>query len=373
MLEVKPKKPVIIGQARAVNEEIMPASTDKDGQATDAPLTVAIFGNPAVGSSTTFAILDVLASVGRDWEMLHGVPARPPVFTAALLSVDGAPYKDMNGRTIVPEGALSDLPAPDIVIVPDLHIDPGGPVPDWIDEPARWIAEAYADGAIVTSACSGALLLAAAGVLDGREATTHWGYADALAHHFPAIHLRRDRILVQAGDGHRVITAGGASAWTDLMLHLIGRLAGPEDARRIAKLYLLEPHQDGQRCYASLASGRRHEDRLIADAQVWVANHYHEPNPVGAMAARSGLSERGFLRRFRRATGQSPAEYVQTLRVEEAKQMLETTDTPIDAISAECGYSEPSSFRSAFRKHVGIPASAYRRKWRGVATRWAAP
>ena len=339
-------------------------------QQKDRPLSVAVFGSPAVGSSIAYSILDVLGSVGRDWEILHGVSARPPIFTAMLLSMDGAPYTDTNGRTIVPEGALADCPEPDIVIVPDLHIDPGGPVPEWIDEPARWIAAAYENGALVTSACSGALLLAAAGVLDGREATTHWGYADALAHHFPSIHLQRERILVQAGDGHRVITAGGASAWTDLMLHLIGRLAGAEEARRIAKIYLLEPHEDGQRCFASLASGKRHEDRLIADAQVWVAEHYHEPNPVGAMAARSGLSERGFLRRFRRATGQSPAEYVQTLRVEEAKQMLETTATSIDDIAAECGYSEPSSFRSAFRKHVGIPASAYRRKWRGISNRW---
>ncbi|RVU38952.1 helix-turn-helix domain-containing protein [Hwanghaeella grinnelliae] len=348
-------------------------SKKQDGTSTDGPLSVAIFGSPAVGSSIAYSILDVLGSVGRDWEMLHGEPACPQVFKATLLSVDGAPYEDMNGRTIVPEGVLADYPAPDIIIVPDLHVDPGGPVPQWIDEPARWVAEAYDNGAIVASACSGALLLAAAGVLDGREATTHWGYADALIHHFPAIHLQRERILVQSGDGHRVITAGGASAWTDLMLHLIGRMAGAEQARRIAKLYLLEPHEDGQRCYASLASGKRHEDRLIADAQLWIADHYHEPNPVGAMAARSGLSERGFLRRFRRATGQSPAEYVQTLRVEEAKQMLETTATSIEDIAAECGYSEPSSFRSAFRKHVGIPASAYRRKWRGVAIRWAAP
>ena len=334
------------------------------------PLITAVFGGPWVGTSVAYSTLDVLGSVGRDWELLHGAPARPPAFRAALLTADGAPYRDMNGRTIVPEGILADCPRPDIVIIPDLHIDPTAPLPRWIDGPARWIADAYANGALVTSACSGALLLAAAGLLDGKEATTHWGYADALARQFPKVRMRPERILVPAGEGHRLITAGGASAWADLMLYLIGRLAGEEEARRIAKLYLLEPHQDGQRCYASLAGGRRHEDKLIADAQIWVADHYHEPNPVGAMAARSGLSERGFLRRFRRATGQSPAEYVQTLRVEEAKQMLETTDAPIDDIAAECGYTEPSSFRSAFRKHVGIPASAYRRKWRGISNRW---
>ena len=117
-------------------------------------------------------------------------------------------------------------------------------------------------------------------------------------------------------------------------------------------------------CYASLATGRQHTDHIVADAQVWAARHYDHRNPVQAMAQTSKLSRRSFLRRFRKATGQTPLQYVQTLRVEEAKQMLETSDTAIDDIAADVGYDEPSSFRAAFRKHVGITASAYRKKWR---------
>ncbi|MGB5542458.1 MAG: helix-turn-helix domain-containing protein, partial [Gammaproteobacteria bacterium] len=226
-----------------------------------------------------------------------------------------------------------------------------------------------ASGALTTSICSGSLLLAASGLLDGLDATTHWGYSDMFRRHFPKVRLRRERILVPAGDGHRLITAGGASAWADLLLYLIARLAGAEESRRLAKVYLLEPHQDGQLCYASLTARRQHDDQLIADAQVWAAEHYDEPSPVSAMAGQSGLSERGFLRRFRRATGQSPVEYIQTLRVEEAKHMLETTGKTIDQIATEIGYSEPSSFRTAFRKQVGLPASAYRKKWQGIHTR----
>lgn len=332
-------------------------------------IATAVLGSPWAGTSTVYSILDVLSSVGRDWELLHGAPRRPPAFAASLRSLDGRPYRDANGRRITPDGTLADGPAPALVIVPDLHLDPAAALPGELAPLAGWIGDAYAHGAMVTSVCSGALLPAAAGLLDGLDATTHWGYADMLSRHFPEVRLRRERILVPAGEGHRLITAGGASAWADLLLYLIGRLAGAEEARRIAKLYLLEPHADGQLCYASLAAGRQHDDRLIADAQVWAASHYDEPNPVGAMAERSGLASRSFLRRFRRATGQSPAEYVQTLRVEEAKQMLETTDEPIERIAAEVGYSEPSSFRSAFRKRVGLPASAYRRKWRGSHAR----
>ena len=151
------------------------------------------------------------------------------------------------------------------------------------------------------------------------------------------------------------------------MLYLIGRFAGADEARRIAKIYLIEPHGDGQLSYASLTAGRQHDDQMVADAQAWAALHYDTPSPVAAMAELSQLTERGFHRRFKRATGQSPVDYIQTLRVEEAKQLLETTGLPIDEIAAEVGYTEPSSFRSAFRKRVGISASAYRKKWQALS------
>lgn len=329
-------------------------------------ISTVVVGTPYAGTSAMFSVLDILASVGRDWAILHGVEPPQPAFAASLRTIDGAPYWDINGRKITPDAVLSEEPGPDVVIVPDLHLDPAGEIPRDLAPLTEWIAEAHAGGAIVASICSGAMLLAAAGLLDACEATTHWGYADMLARNFPQVRVCRERILVPAGDGHRVITAGGASAWEDLALYLIARLVGPQDARQIAKIYLIEPHGDGQLCFASLVAGRQHDDKVIADAQVWAATHYHLANPVAEMAKRSGLSERSFLRRFRSATGQSPAEYVQTLRIEEAKQMLEAEDTPIERIAAEVGYTEPSSLRQAFRKQVGITASAYRKKWKGA-------
>ena len=326
-----------------------------------------VIGSRFAGTSVVFSILDVLASVGRDWEMLHGRPAAAPCFRSSLRTPDGAPYWDVNGRRITPDAALDEAPPPDLVIVPDLHVDPAAALPAEFAPLAGWIRAAYDRGAMVTSVCSGAVLLGAAGLLDGHEATTHWGFADMLGRNFPAVKVCRERILVPTGEGHRIVTAGGASAWADLMLYLIGRIAGAEEARRIAKLYLIEPHCEGQLGYASLTAGRQHDDQLVADAQVWAARHYDTPSPVAAMAQRSQLTERSFLRRFKRATGQAPVDYIQTLRVEEAKHLLETTELPIDTVSAEVGYAEPSSFRSAFRKRVGISASAYRRKWQALA------
>lgn len=322
----------------------------------------AVVTMPCVGTSTVFCIVDALASVGRDWEMLHGNLPKPPVFDAALLSVDGESYTDVNGRRITPDGAIQGFGPPDIVIVPDLHLEPEAPLPEEFGQLIPWLVEAHSNGAMITSVCSGALLLAAAGLLNGLDATSHWGFCDMIARHFPEIRVRRERILVPAGEGHRIVTAGGASAWGDLLLYLIGRFAGQEEARRLAKVYLLQPHSEGQLHYASLVAGTQNEDGVIAEAQIWAVDNYALATPVAAMAERCGLTERSLLRRFRKSTGQTPVEYIQTLRIEEAKQMLETTDVSIEEIAAEVGYTETSSFRNAFRRYVGMPASTYRRK-----------
>ncbi len=329
-------------------------------------IQVIVVGAPLAVSAITFSILDVLASAGRSWEELHGSRSGSPIFQVSLRTLDGRQYMDVNGRTVTPDGRLDDGSTPDLVVIPAMDIDPRNPLPKLLVPVASWIARSHSNGAIVASVCSGAIVLAATGLLDGRDATTHWAYADRLARDFPAVKVRRERILIPTGEGHRVITAGGTSAWADLVLYLIGRFGGETTARHVAKTWLLDSHSTGQLTYASLAVGRQHEDLLVSDAQVWAAVNYTHSTPVAAMAKRSGLTERSFLRRFKRATGLAPVEYIQRLRVEEAKQLLETTRMPIDEIAAEVGYTEPSSFRSAFRKNVGQTATAYRRRWSNV-------
>jgi transcriptional regulator GlxA family with amidase domain len=326
------------------------------------PMLTVVIGTPEAMASSIYCIMDVLFAVGRDWNMVHGRPPERQAFKPLLLTLDGEPFNSPNGMTIRPDGKLDDYPEPDLIIVPDLYLLSHAPLPNNYAALAEWIVGAYGSGAMLSSVCSGSVLIAASGLLDGESATTHWGYCDWLKQAYPQVKVHNERILVSAGEGHRIITAGGASSWTDLLLYLIGRFVSPEEARRIAKLYLLQWHTDGQLPYASLALGQRHEDRVIADAQVWAADNYDNPNPVSAMVARSGLTERSFLRRFRRATGQSPLEYVQTLRIEESKQMLETSDMPLDDIAAGVGYNEPSSFRHLFRKLVGVSPSAYRKR-----------
>ena len=325
-------------------------------------LVTVVLATPEAGAAGTFTILDMLSSVGLVWESLHGEEPRPPRFKPLLLSLDGRPYTNPNGIVIQPHGKLADVPAPDIVIIPELVLYPSDPLPDDYAPIVAWLRGVYERGAIIGTVCSATLLLGATGLLDGEDAATHWGYCDAIAKHCPNVRVRKERILVPAGDGHRLITSGGASSWYDLLLYLIGRFASLEEARRVAKIFLITPHIQGQLPFAGLVPQRRHDDQVVADAQVWIADHYKTPNPVAAMAARSGLTERGFLDRFKRATGMAPMDYVQTLRIEEAKHLLETGDLPLDDIAAEVGYVEPSSFRRLFRKMVGLSPSAYRRQ-----------
>ena len=335
-------------------------------------LLTAVVTTPETGTAGTFIVMDLLASVGTFWAMVHREEPVAQRFVPKLVTFDGEPYRDLHGVQITPHGSFETFPKPDIVIIPELAIDPWKPLPNTFAPVADWIRSRYEDGAIVASLCSGSVLLSETGLLDGEEATSHWAYCEAIQGRHPGIKMRKERVLVMAGEGHRLITTGGFSSWHDLLLYLVGRIAGQEEARRLAKLFLLDWHLDGQLPFTALTVGRNHEDPLVTAAQVWAADNYGNPNPVAAMAAQSGLTERSFLRRFKKATGQSPLEYIQTLRIEEAKQLLETTDESLDAIAAEVGYSEASAFRHLFRKLVGVTASAYRRKHLGPVREGAA-
>jgi transcriptional regulator GlxA family with amidase domain len=206
-------------------------------------------------------------------------------------------------------------------------------------------------------------LLAHGGLLDGHEATTHWAYCDVLARQHPNVKVRRQRALVVSGDEHRLVMAGGGTSWLDLALYLIARNVGIETAMQAARVNLIDWHDIGQQPFARLACSRQVDDAIIESCQTWIAQHYHEPAPVAAMARFSGLAERSFKRRFERATGMSPLEYVHTLRLEEAKQMLETGEASIEAIANEVGYEDPGFFSRLFRRNVNLTPAQYRKRF----------
>ncbi|MDF2368920.1 GlxA family transcriptional regulator, partial [Sneathiella sp.] len=201
------------------------------------------------------------------------------------------------------------------------------------------------------------------GLLDHCEATTHWAATRLIQAAHPEINLKPERVLVSSGPDQRIITSGGSSSWEDLALYLISRYCGPTEAIRATKIFLLGDRSEGQLLFAALLLPKQHDDAIIADCQAWLAMNYHEMNPVGRMIARSGLTDRTFKRRFQAATGYSPMDYAQTLRIEEAKQSLESDDSPIDDIAHSIGYQDPAFFRRLFKKRTGVTPGRYRQRY----------
>jgi transcriptional regulator GlxA family with amidase domain len=338
------------------------------------PITVALLATPAVSAATLYGFYDTLYSTRRDWHMLHGGPDTPSPFRPLVVSADGQPFEGGNGVRITPDAGFADCPHPDVAVITDLMIPPGTPLADLYDAEVAWLRGAYDAGATLASACSGALLLARTGLLDGQEATSHWAYCDLLAREYPRTRWHAERGLIVAGPQQRLIMAGSGVAWHMLALALIARYASPDEAMQVARINLLDLNSTSATAYASLTRGPRAADELIARCQLWAASNYREESPVQQMQALSGLAERTFKRRFMQATGMTPLDYVHTVRLEEAKQMLESTDLPVEAIALEVGYQDASFFGRLFRRKVALTPAQYRKRFAplGVQLRRAA-
>jgi len=223
-----------------------------------------------------------------------------------------------------------------------------------------WILAQHRRGARICSVCAGAFLLAETGLLNERAATTHWALADTFAQRFPRVRLDVAKLLIEDGD---LLTAGGVMAWIDLGLRLIEGLMGPEVMLATARMFLVDPAGREQRFYSSPTPRLGHGDRAILAVQQWLQSHYAAAISVAAMARTAGLGERTFLRRFRRATGQTPTSYLQQQRVIRARELLELSGHSIDEIAWRVGYADPSAFRKIFQRIVGLSPGAYRQRF----------
>lgn len=302
-----------------------------------------------------FGLHEVIGDTGTNEEALSR-PMHP-----ALVANRRRPFRSSTGLQVTPERDLIGDCA-DVVIVCDIHLNRDEtPEGRWRDEIA-WVRRHIDHGALVCATCSGSVLLAEAGLLDGAEAASHWSMADLFRDRYPGVRFRPERILCDSGRAGQLITTGGASSWQDLALYLIGRFCGAEEAARVARLFLLGDRGYGQLPFASMARPRQHSDAVISKIQAWLVDNYATTNPVSAMVGRSGLSERSFKRRFSAATGHTPVEYVQALRIEEAKQMLETEDVAIEDVSVSVGYEDPTFFRKLFKRRTGVTPAQYRQR-----------
>jgi len=332
---------------------------------------IAILAVEETTASVIYGMYDMFRSAGRDWRIcVEGEPG-PELLHPVVVAVRPESFRAGNAVMVSPDRTLAECPAPDIVCIPEVQIAPGSSVAGRFPVEVAWLRDCWEAGATLAAVCSGALLLAESGLLEGQEATTHWAYGDTLRRDYPGILVRDQAALVVSGEGGRLVMAGGGTSWLDLALYLIARTCGIEEAMRVARVHLIDWHEAGQQPFARLARSRQVDDAIIARCQVWIAEHYDQPSPVTSMTRLSGLAERTFKRRFREATGMSPLEYVHTLRLEEAKHMLESGDQPVEEIAAAVGYEESGFFSRLFRRKVGLTPAQYRRRFGSLRRRLA--
>lgn len=327
------------------------------------PLKVAILAVPEVTASTLFGMFDLFSSPGRDYQFITtGIPGEQRM-APFIVARQRLGFEAANGIPVSPHHDFATAPQPDIVCIPDFFVNPEGSVSGQYEPEAGWLRHVHDNGALLASACSGAVLLGEAGFLANCNATTHWGYARTLTDNYPGVKVNLDQSLVLGGGEHRLVMAGGGTNWQDLALYLIARHVGLKEAVEVAKTYVLEWHELGQQPFASLVSSRQTNDALINRCQAWLAENYRAASPVAAMTGMSGLTGHTFIRRFRKATGLAPLQYVHALRLEEAKQMLETKDVSVETIAEAVGYEDTSFFNRLFRRNVGMTPVQYQRRF----------
>jgi len=331
-----------------------------------APIKVLIVAVPETAGSALYGMFDVLLAAGNIWETLVRAEATRNFFSVRIVSPDGDPFECGNGIPVNPDCSVADDPKAGIVILPELWLGPDEHLEGRYPELYEWIRRKYKEGTTLYSACSGALMLAATGLLNGCEATSHWGYQDLFRKRYPEVRFRPEPNLAFADATGRIVTAGGTTSWHDLAIHIISRHCSPGEALRIAQVYLLKWHGEGQLPYATLVRRIPHADSIVRSCEDWFAEHFRDHNAIQQAVKQAATPERTLKRRFRAATGTTLIEYLQNLRVEEAKRLLEASQTPVDEISVRAGYEDPSFFRRLFKRRTGLTPSQYRRMFQPV-------
>ena len=326
------------------------------------PLHVSLVAIPDAVISTLTGIYDVLGAFRMLGRAEPSIPAEPP-FTIEIVGTQRGSVMLASGMPVEARRAASEIDVTDIIIVPSVLLGAEGWKTGRYPDLVEWARRMHTRGALLCSACSGVFLLAETGLFDGRNTTVHWGHADAFAKAFPSVPLQPERVLVVSGDREELVTSGASMTWHDLVLYLIARHVGATAAQTVARYFALQWHHDGLAPYIVFQGRQDHGDAAIAAAQAWLSTHFSVGNPVEEMVRRSGVAERTFKRRFREATGFPSIDYVQRLRIEDAKRRLERTDSPVDEISWQVGYEDAAFFRRLFKRTTGMTPGAYRRRF----------
>ena len=309
-------------------------------------------------SSTATGPMEVFRNAGKLWNSFTGMP---PVnhFRVTTASVDGNAVSCDGPIHIQPTAAITDIRKTDLIFIPstgisiDDVVERNAPVVPWL---RRWQKR----GTAIASVCSGVGLVAAAGMLDGKRATTHWSLADRFREKYPKVRWMPELMVTE---DHGFYCGGGVNACLDLSLYLVERFCGHDVAMQSAKALLIEMPRAWQAGFAIVPLKTEHSDETISNAQEWMHQNFHQIFPLETPAERVGMSLRNFVRRFKQATGDSPLIYLQKLRVAAAKRLLESDHRTMQEVSDAVGYQDVVFFREIFHRHTGVSPSAYRQKF----------
>lgn len=303
--------------------------------------------------------MEILNKAGRYYNEFLEITDCKSFFDVRIISLNSKMVNTAHNYPIYCHNTIDDVGKLDLIIIPGLD----GNIKHQLKlnyAYVGWIKDQFNLGTEVASICTGAFVLAETGLLDGKMATTHWAAANYFTKQYPQINLLPQEIIVDAGN---IYTSGGATSFHNLMIYIIEKFCGKEVANYTAKMLLIDINKEPQSAYAIFSTQKLHADKEILIAQKIMEKSYHLKISLDDISNEVAISKRNFIRRFKNATGNTPIEYIQRVRVEAVKKALETTQHSIEEIVRKVGYEDMTTFRKLFKRITGISPTEYRKKY----------
>lgn len=326
------------------------------------PFEVIILGFDGVLGSVLAGALDLFSFTGVSWQRFLNIEVQPR-FRVRIASLGGMNIRCSNRLVMHAHCDIGEITNCDLVLIPTIG--------DSIDKVLiqnsallphlQRLAATQAD---IASNCSGAFLLAAAGLLDGKTATTHWGYADKFKQDYPLVDLQENQFVTQSG---HIFCAAGGSAFYDLTLLLIERYCGREISTQVAKTQIIDSKRGSQNSYTTVMLHKPHSDALVKQVQHYIEVNFDQPLTISALATMINVTPRTLNRRFQSCVSMRPIEYIQAVRIEQAKRLLESDLVTIKSLAYHVGYSDISSFTRLFKRATELTPKEYRDKFSRIA------
>jgi transcriptional regulator GlxA family with amidase domain len=262
--------------------------------------------------------------------------------------------------SIKPQTHISEIKKTDLIIIPATSIRSYEDAMKGNRLFVDWIGQQYKKGAEVASICTGAFILASSGLLDGKSCSTHWRVADIFRNSFPKVNLEADKLIT---DGHGIYTNGGGYSFLNLLIYLVEKYYDRQTAIFCAKVFQIEIDRQSQSAFTIFTGQKLHGDVMVQEAQAYIESKLDEKISIEHLSSRFAVGRRNFDRRFVKATGNTPVEYLQRVKIESAKKALETSRKTINEVMYKVGYSDVKAFREVFRKITGMSPLEYRNKY----------